>query len=243
MRKARILIVENSTIALQIMKRYLKGEEATLVTAATAEEALSAARKTPPDLVFLAFALHGMDGADCCRVLKTDPELAGVPIVMISNTTEETELCRAAGCDAVITRPVARKEFLETGRALLTWRMLREERIPCRATAAWLWNGATCYGTIEDISPNGMFIGTDFKAVTGDILSMKFILPWSGAALIETTARVTWLNSDRQRQKNRLPAGFGVFFQELAKDAEEQLTDYLEFIRMRCTSRGFTDPR
>jgi hypothetical protein len=101
---------------------------------------------------------------------------------------------------------------------------------------ACVWNGATRYGTIEDISLNGMFIGTAFEAAIGDILSMKFILPWSGAALIEATARVAWLNGDRQRRKIRLPAGFGVVFLELGGDAEDRIKDYLEFIRMRLSS-------
>ena len=237
MRKGRVLIVENSTIALQFMKRYLKGENVTPAAAATAEEALTAVRKCQPDLVYLAFALPGMDGADCCRALKTDPALTGVPIVMIANATEEEiELCRAAGCDAVITRPVDRKEFLETGRALLASTMHHEERFPCRATVACTVEGITFYGTIEDVSLNGMFIGTPFEAVVGGTLSMKFLLPWSGAALIEATARVAWLNNDRQRPKIRLPEGFGVIFLDMDGYAEEQVKDYLEFIRIRLSS-------
>ena len=123
MYKAKILIVENSSIALQIMKRYLKNEAVVVTVAATAEEALSAARKTPPDLIYLAFSLPGMDGANCCMRLKSDPELAQVPIVMIANATdEETGLCRSSGCDALIARPVDRREFLQVGRSLLAGR-------------------------------------------------------------------------------------------------------------------------
>jgi CheY-like chemotaxis protein len=237
MHKAKILIVENSSIALQIMKRYLRNEAVVTSAAATGEEALSAARKNPPDLIYLAFTLPGMDGAACCRSLKSDPELARVPIVMIANATdEETGLCRASGCDALITRPVDRREFLQVGRSLLAGIRNREQREPCRAMVSCTLNNNAFYGTIEDISTSGMFVGTVRAVKPGDILAMKFVLPWSGAALIETGACIAWLNIGKHRRNHRLPAGFGALFQELSGNAEDQIKDYLEFISMRLSS-------
>ena len=232
MHKAKVLLVENSSIVLQIEKRYLKNEAVAVTTAVDAEGALNAARKLLPDLVYLAYSLPGMDGAACCRALKADPELARVPVVMVSNATEEEiALCSAAGCDALITKPVDRREFLEAGRSLLSRTRRRDERIPCRAIAAYTLDGKSCYGTIEDISLSGMFIGTSREMVPGAVIAMKFILPWSGASLIEATGRIAWLNGDRQNL--RLPQGFGVIFQDLGKEAEEQIKDYLESSRMR----------
>jgi CheY-like chemotaxis protein len=235
MHKAKVLIVENSSIVLQIEKRYLKNEAVSVTTALDAEGALNAARRVQPDLVYLAYSLPGKDGAACCRELKADPELARVPVVMVSNATEEEiAICRAAGCDALITKPVDRREFLEAGRALLARTRRRDERIPCRAIATFALDGTTCYGTIEDISLNGMFVGTSREVVPGAVLAMKFVLPWSGAALIEAQARIAWLNGDRHNR--RLPKGFGVIFEDLAKDAEEQIKDYLESSRIRLGS-------
>jgi CheY-like chemotaxis protein len=237
MHKAKILIVENSSIALQIMKRFLKNEAVVITSAADGEEALSSARKTPPDLIYLALSLPGLNGADCCWRLKSDPELGKVPIVMIANATdEETRLCRSSGCDAIITRPVDRRDFLRVGLSLLTGFRNREERAQCRAIVGCALNNAAFYGTIEDISTSGMFVGTVHAVNPGDILAVKFVLPWSGAALIETGARVAWLNVGKPRRNNRLPAGFGLLFHELSGDAEDQIKDYLEFIRMRLSS-------
>ena len=234
MNKAKILLVENSSIVLQIEKRYLKNEGVAVVTAADAEGAFSAVRKEQPDLIYLAFSLPGMDGAACCRALKSDPELAKVPVIMVSNATEEEmELCRSSGCDDLITKPVDRRLFLEAGRAILARIKRRDERTPCRAIASCSLNSGTFYGTIEDVSTSGMYLGASCEVAQGDILDLKFVLPWSGATLIEARARVAWLNSGGQRRKYRLPAGFGVLFHELSGDAEEQLTDYLEFSRMR----------
>jgi CheY-like chemotaxis protein len=234
MHKAKVLLVENSSIVLQIEKRYLKNEAVAVTTAVDADGALTAARTIHPDLVYLAYSLPGMDGAAVCRALKADPELAGTPVVMVSNATEgEIALCRAAGCDALITKPVDRREFLEAGRSLLSRTRRRDVRIPCRAIAAYIQDGTTWYGTIEDISMSGMFVGTQREVVPGETLAMKFVLPWSGSAVVEATARVAWLNGDRQSRNQRLTQGFGVIFQDLGKDAEEQIKSYLESIRMR----------
>ena len=234
MSTTKILLVENSSIVLQIEKRYLKNEGVAIVTATDAEEAFSAVRKEQPDLVYLAFSLPGMDGAACCRALKSDPELAKIPVIMVSNATdEEMELCRSSGCDGLITKPIDRRLFLEAGRALLDRIKRRDERTPCRAMAACSLKGVTFYGTIEDVSANGMYLGASCEVALGDVVDLKFVLPWSGAVLIEARARVAWLNSGRQRRKYRLPTGFGVLFDELSGDAEEQVTDYLEFTRMR----------
>ncbi len=237
MNKTKILLVENSAIVLQIEKRYLKNEAAAITVAADAEEAFSAARKELPDLIYLAFGLPGMDGAACCRAMKSDPELERVPIVLVCNATdEEIGLCRSSGCDGLITKPLDRRVFLEAGRSLLARARRREERVPCRATVSCSLGSATFYGSIEDLSLTGMFVGTSNGVVPGDLLAMKFMLPWSGASLIETSARVVWLNSGKQRRNNRLPAGFGAIFQELGSNGEEQIKDYLELIRMRLGS-------
>ena len=232
--KPKILLVENSSIVLQIEKRYLKGESVAISTAADGEEALIVARDVRPDLAYIAFTLPGMDGAECCRAMKADPELTDIPVVMVANPAkEEIELCRSAGCDAVITKPLDRREFIDAGRSFLVGIKRRNERTPCRSFTSCSGNGATFYGSIEDISTTGMYIGTLREIAPGETLEFKFVLPWSGAGLIEARGQVAWLNSGSQRRKYRLPAGFGVLFHELSDDAREQIRDYLEVSRMK----------
>lgn len=234
MSKPKILLVENSNIVLQIEKRCLRDAGVTIVTATDCDEALRVARKARPDLVYLAFSLPGMGGAACCKALKADPELWGTPVVMVcAAAVEEPELCRAAGCDAVVAKPVERREFLETGLAFILRTARSGDHMPCRATVACSTGAATFYGTIEDISANGMSVGSSREVAQGDLLTLKFLLPWSGAVLIETGARVVWANGGKRQRNNHLPAGFGVFFQGLEADAAEQINDFMELIRLR----------
>ncbi len=237
MNKAKVLLVENSAIVLQIEKRYLKSMEAVILTAADAEEGIAVARRVRPDLIYLSFGLPGMDGVTCCREMKRDAELGKIPVVLVSNAAEEEiELCRSAGCDAVITKPLDRREFLDAARSLLAGVRRRDERLPCRATVSCSGRGTAFYGTIEDVSLTGMFVGSLCEVAPGDLLTVKFMLPWSGAALVETAARVVWLNGRGQRRHHRYPSGFGVTFEGLESNDAEQIKDYLELMRVRITS-------
>jgi len=234
MSKPKILLVECSTIVLQIEKRYLKDAGATIFTAASCDEALRVARKVRPDLVYLAYNLSGTDGAACCAALKLDPELAKVPVVMVCSAAGgEAELCRSAGCDAIVAKPVERREFLETGLSFMLRKQRNGDRIPCRATVACFMGEASFYGTIEDLSANGMYVGSTWPLAPGDVIVMKFVLPWIGATLIETAAQVAWVNASKRQRNNHITPGFGVFFHELKADQAEQVSDFIELGRLR----------
>jgi Tfp pilus assembly protein PilZ len=170
-----------------------------------------------------------MDGAECCRAIKEDPDLAGTQVVLMAPPDEKKMAeCRVAGCDAVLAKPIDRREFISICRSLLALNDQREERIPCRAIVTCRLAGAVFYGTIEDISPKGIFVGSHYEVKIGEELKLRFVLPVGGAESIETGARVIWINSGRMRRKDQLPAGFGVVFEDLDKEAARQIADFVE---------------
>jgi len=234
MSKPKILIAESSNIVIQIEQRCLRFAGVTIFTATDSEETVSMARKVRPDLIYLSFNLHGAGGIFCCKALKSDPELKAIPVVMVCTAAgEEPALSRAAGCDAVVAKPVDRREFLETGLSLIPITAPIGERMPCRAIVACTAGEDTFYGSIEDISSSGMFIGSGRVVATGDLLTVKFILPQSGAVPIETEAQVNWVNGSRQQPNDRLPPGFGVLFLELGPDANEQIKEYMNLMKLQ----------
>jgi len=111
----RILLVDDVKLFLELEKSYLHLSHSVVLTAATGEEALETARRERPDLIFLDLYMPGMDGAACCSILKGDPDLSAIPVVMVTTggRPEEVAQCRAAGCDGLLTKPVDRVAFLE----------------------------------------------------------------------------------------------------------------------------------
>ena len=73
------------------------------------------AREHHPDLVLLDLNLPDMSGSDVLRQLKTDPDTAGIPIVMLSAdaTVGALERLLAAGAHAYLTKPIDLKKLLQ----------------------------------------------------------------------------------------------------------------------------------
>ncbi len=232
MAKPKILLAESSSIVLQIEQRCLRDAGVSIHVATDSEDVMRMSRNIRPALIYLAYTLHGAGGIACLKSLKADPELQKIPVVMVCAAGgEEPGTSRNAGCDAVVTKPVACREFLEAGLSLIPTNTPGSERIACRAVVTCSLDADTFYGAIEDISTTGMFVGSSREVAVGDHLQVKFMLPWSRAFSIETEAQVNWVNGSKQRRNDRLPAGFGVLFQGLDDVAVEQIRDYMNLVK------------
>ena len=225
----KVLLADNSKVCLEIEQELLRKLPVKVFIAETGKQALDLARKYRPDLIYMELELPGMDGATCCRAIKEDPSLTGTQVVLMAPPVEQkVAVCQSAGCDAFLAKPLDRKEFVSVGRSILALNDRREDRIPCRATVTCRSENSVFYGTIEDIGKKGMFVGSQNEVKIGERLTLKFMLPVSGAENFETGAQVIWINGGRVRRKGQLPAGFGVVFDELGKEAVEQIGEFIE---------------
>lgn len=89
--------------------------------AADGEEGLERARALKPDLVFLDVRMPKMDGHEVCRLLKSDPTTAAIPIVIFTAFAQHAtmEASYAAGADSYMTKPFRPKELLEKAQEML----------------------------------------------------------------------------------------------------------------------------
>jgi hypothetical protein len=165
--------------------------------------------------------------------MRADTELADTPIVMIAGSAREATACKEAGCDEVLRKPLEQRSFLAAGLELLARRQRSEQRILCRATVACRNENTAFYGTIEDISMRGMYIGTHQQVQRGDLLELRFLLPEQGERIIDTTAKVTWLNNGQLRRNRALPSGFGVIFQAMPHEEQELVIEFVERSMLR----------
>ena len=70
MAKEHILVVEDEEDILELLRYNLAKEGFRVTGVVSGEEAVRAARSTPPDLIVLDLMLPGMDGFTVCRELK-----------------------------------------------------------------------------------------------------------------------------------------------------------------------------
>jgi len=103
-----ILVVDDAPENLMIMDAILGGRYA-LKLIDNAQEALAYAQSTPPDLILLDIMMPEMDGFEVCRRLKSNPDLADVPVIFITskNDIEDEEQGFAVGASDFIHKPIS----------------------------------------------------------------------------------------------------------------------------------------
>ncbi len=121
MAKEKILVVDDEEDILELLSFNLSREGYQVFTAATGEEALNLSRSTNPDLIVLDLMLPGMDGLEVAKILKTDPGLRHIPIVMLTAKGEEADIVTGLelGADDYVTKPFSPRVLLARARAVL----------------------------------------------------------------------------------------------------------------------------
>ena len=73
-----------------------------------------------PDLVLLDLNLPRMDGREVLEAIKSDPELASIPVVVLTTSENEDDVLRSYSlhANAYVTKPVDFERFIEVVRQI-----------------------------------------------------------------------------------------------------------------------------
>ncbi len=111
----RVLVVDDTADQRELIARQLRqlGHAVEAVDGGAAALARLASAGPPVDVILLDVLMPGMTGPELLRVLKADPRLGRIPVVMVSALADDAGVlaCLAAGADDYLTRPV-RPELL-----------------------------------------------------------------------------------------------------------------------------------
>ncbi len=136
--RTRILLVED-ILANQLVTATLLRREGHLVDiACNGREALQAVAHLPYDLVFMDIFMPGMSGFDVARRIRAMPAPADMmPIVALTANVspDDHALCREAGMNRLVGKPVALPELVQA-LADLVWRGMPERNAAVRMAAA-----------------------------------------------------------------------------------------------------------
>jgi signal transduction histidine kinase len=127
--KPLVLIVDDEPKNLQVLGSLLRGEDLGSAFAVDGQKALQIARKLKPDLILLDVMLPGLDGYEVCEALKSEEELAGIPVIFLTARVQTEDVIRgleAGGVDYV-TKPFNSSELLARVRTHLELKRAREE--------------------------------------------------------------------------------------------------------------------
>jgi CheY-like chemotaxis protein len=114
--KPRVLLVDDSAIALRFLEVRLGGWQLEVDRAATSQAAVALLAQHSYDIVFLDIELGAgseLDGLTLCQRIKHSPALLGAMVILVSAHHSELDRVRGAlaGCDAYLAKPLDMQEL------------------------------------------------------------------------------------------------------------------------------------
>lgn len=123
----KILLVDDDVEFCEAAKLLLDSEGYEVILAYDGKEGLEKARAEKPDLVILDVMMPEMNGYDVCVVVKADPELKKIPVVLLTAVDQalfKTTYTRVMGlmteADDYISKPVEPVELVKRVEDLLS---------------------------------------------------------------------------------------------------------------------------
>ena len=114
MAKSKVLVIEDEPDILEVIQYNIEREGHKVIACRNGEQGLSRIRTDNPDLVILDLMLPGMDGTEVCRQVKADPVTRGIPIIMVTAKSEESDvvLGLGLGADDYLAKPFSPRELV-----------------------------------------------------------------------------------------------------------------------------------
>lgn len=109
-----VLAVDDNEINLRLVQHVLEERGFTVELAKSGMEALAALDRRRPDVVVLDIMMPGLTGAEVLERIKNSPQLASIPVIMLTGKGADQDLLESykAGADYYITKPLVARQLL-----------------------------------------------------------------------------------------------------------------------------------
>lgn len=117
----KILVVDDDPNLRVLLRQMLVLRGFEVVDAEDGEDALNVVKEAKPDAVVLDVMMPIMDGITVCKRLRSQPETAQLPIIMLSGkaSQEAVEEGLQAGANKYLCKPISMAELIEHVREVL----------------------------------------------------------------------------------------------------------------------------
>ena len=111
--KAKILIIEDNELNLELAVDLLQASQFTVSSASSAEEGMRLAGELAPDLILMDLSLPGIDGLAATQALKNDPATCHLKVIALTAHAMmgDQETALRAGCNGYLTKPINIRTF------------------------------------------------------------------------------------------------------------------------------------
>jgi DNA-binding response OmpR family regulator len=172
----RVLVVEDDRDIADLIAHALEKAGYTPEIIASGRDALVAIGTNPPDLLVLDLMLPQLDGLEVCRAVRSREQTAGMPIIILTARSEESERIAGLdlGADDYMAKPFSPNELVARVRALLRRSKRQEPGM-----------GAVEYGSIR-LDPERHVVSASGSPVTltaKEFLLLEYLLRHRGRVL------------------------------------------------------------
>ena len=112
--KYTVMLIEDEESLALMLKYNLQKEGYEVVHEARGNKALAAVEKIRPSLILLDWMLPEISGVEICKLIRSNPEIKNIPIIMLTAKGEEEDKIKglSAGADDYVTKPFSIPELL-----------------------------------------------------------------------------------------------------------------------------------
>jgi len=121
MNTTRILLVEDDKFLRRACEIGLKKRGFRVLTASDGEEGLQLAREESPDIILLDMLMPKLNGMETLEALKQDSRTSAIPVVILSNTSIDSDLQQARSLGAIGYLVKASMSLQELGDRVLSF--------------------------------------------------------------------------------------------------------------------------
>ncbi len=116
----KILLVDDDPKIRALLQATIGGRYK-IIEAGDGRETIEKVKKEKPSLIILDVLMPNMDGFEVCRIIKNDPELIKIPVILLTAKKDPEDRRRGieAGCDEYFTKPFSPRALLKRIEELL----------------------------------------------------------------------------------------------------------------------------
>lgn len=131
----KLLLADDSVTIQRVIELTFADEDIQVLAVGDGKKAIASIQSERPDIVLADVGMPERDGYEVAAFIKTNTELAHIPVLLLTGAFEPVDeaRARAVGCDGVLVKPFEPQMVINRVKDLLAGR---------RSTGAWTTNGA-----------------------------------------------------------------------------------------------------
>ncbi|HTM02189.1 MAG TPA: response regulator [Vicinamibacterales bacterium] len=118
---AKLLLADDSVTIQRVIEMTFAGEDITVTAVSDGEQAMARITQDRPDIVLADIAMPKRNGYEVAAFVKSRPELASIPVLLLAGAFEPVDQQRAeqVQCDGVLVKPFEPQQVIARVRELI----------------------------------------------------------------------------------------------------------------------------